>query len=101
MTAFWPWIGKHHKCPSQASISHIWQNKAHIIIKQPDIWNVIRLDMAQQASHAIDKGFSPNKASIRTVFGKASNMLTAAKANFKKDICGRMIKLIGQRNTRL
>ena len=100
MAFFRPWIGKHDKGTSKACRPKTRHDQPNIIWPDADIAKLLFINMAKQTGNTIDERFGADEIAIRHRRGKASQMLTTAKTDFKIAI-GLVAKLIINRPRRI
>ena len=64
--------------------------------EQPDVADVVRLDLRQDLRHAVDVGLAADEAGIRKGERFGDQMLAAAEPDFEPDMVDRRVEQLGE-----
>jgi len=82
---FRPWVGMDQIDPGQRLLGRPRQQFAGIAREQPDIADVMGLDLRQDLRHAVDVRLAADEAGIWKGTGFGDQMLAAPKSDFEPD----------------
>jgi len=64
--------------------------------EQPDVADVVGLDLGQDLGHAVDIGLAADEADIREGKRFGDQMLAAAEPDFEPDLAGRRVEQVDE-----
>ena len=68
--------------------------------EQPDIADIVRLDLRQDLGHAVDVGLAADEAGVRKGLRLGDQMFAAAESDFEPDVVDLAIEQLGERRRR-